>query len=94
MRPTLLRVLVLVAIASPATAQQSRTPLKPPVLTADSAARAIADSIALMKEFEKLTTAAKPAPAANNSALRKHQHTDDARLQRSRRPRRRPVAEA
>ena len=59
MRPTLLRVLVLVAIASPATAQQSRTPLKPPVLTADSAARAIADSIALMKEFEKLNATPK-----------------------------------
>ena len=71
MRPTLLRVLVLVAIASPATAQQSRTPLKPPVLTADSAARAIADSIALMKEFEKLNATpkatAQPAGGAQGS---------------------------
>ena len=66
MRNTLLGVLVLVVIATPATAQQSGVPPKPLTSTADSAARAIADSIALMKEFEKLTTPAKPAPSANS----------------------------
>lgn len=68
MRNTLLGVLVLIVIASPATAQQSGIPPKPLTSTADSAARTIADSIALMKEFEKITTAAKPAPAATSSA--------------------------
>ena len=64
MRNTLTRVLVLLAIAAPAGAQRSNppSPPAPPATAADSAARAIADSIAMMKELEKLTAVPKTAP--------------------------------
>jgi hypothetical protein len=61
MRLTLLGVIMLVAIATPATAQQPTTSPKP-TTPADSIARAVADSIALMKELDKLNAAAKTAP--------------------------------
>jgi hypothetical protein len=67
MRNTLIRVLVLLGLALPASAQQPTIPPKAPLSRTDSIAQARADSVALMKELEKLartpaTTAATTTP--------------------------------
>ncbi len=61
MRNTLLGVCLLAGLAAPAAAQQPTTPPKPPASDSVARAQAVADSIALMKELEKMNAAA-PAP--------------------------------